>query len=90
MDSKKLGMFAAAALTVLASQANAGEAAKKDAKAAKGGEVCVSNTCAGNGGKCKGHAIPDVKDKAACDAKKDATWKKLEANAAPHADGHKH
>lgn len=91
MDSKKLGMFAAAALTVLAAQANAGEAAKKDAKAAaKGGEVCVSNTCAGNGGTCKGHAIPDVKDEAACKAKKDTTWKKLEANAAPKADGHKH
>lgn len=73
MDSKKLGMFAAAALTVLASQANAKEV-KKAAKAttAKGEMVCA-NTCGGvSGSGCGGKVLVEKgsKDKAACEKAK--------------------
>jgi hypothetical protein len=80
MDSKKLGMFAAAALTVLASQANAGEKKAAPAAAAKAdGEMVCVGTCAPG---CQGQVKKDLKDQAACEAK-NGTWTSKKAAKAP-------
>jgi hypothetical protein len=93
MDSKKLGMFAAAALTVLASQANAGEKKAAPAAAAKAdGEMVCVGTCAPG---CQGQVKKDIKDQAACEAKKGnwtakAAEKPKDAKAEGKAHDHKH
>ncbi|HET9237115.1 MAG TPA: hypothetical protein VFO10_07685 [Oligoflexus sp.] len=92
MDSKKLGMFAAAALTVLASQANAGDKKAAPAAAAKAsGEMECVGTCAPG---CGGKIREGVKDAAACkEAKGNWTAKAADKSAAPKegkAHGHEH
>lgn len=93
MDSKKLGMFAAAALTVLAAQASAKDNKAAPAAAAKadGEMVCMGN-CTPT---CKGQEKKDLKDKASCEAK-NGTWASKadkaskEAPAESHGKDHKH
>lgn len=92
MDSKKLGLFAAAALTVLATQANAGNAAKKDAKSAvkADGEMVCASSCAPN---CAGKTLDTAKDQAACEGAKGKWITKAEfkkQNAGKKADAHDH
>ncbi len=89
MDSKKLGMFAAAALTVLATQASA--EGKKEAKptAVKAtGEAQCFGSCQPS---CKGQVKTDIKDKAACTAAKGTWATKAEYEAKEGKGGeHKH
>lgn len=73
MNSKKLGLFAAAAVAVLAGQANANDAHKAKGKDAAAAEVCT-NACSGKEGNEKGTCGGKVqykteKTKEACDAK---------------------
>ncbi|HYX36485.1 MAG TPA: hypothetical protein VE954_25540 [Oligoflexus sp.] len=88
MNSKKLGMIAAAALTVVAAQANAA-----DKKAVKAGEasVCASTCGAPPSNNCGGKVHEGIKDEPACKAK-NGTWmskaefeKKAAAAKAPEA-----
>jgi hypothetical protein len=99
MNSKKLGMFAAAALTVLASQASAGEA-NKDAKATANVEGVCANTCGSvSGSGCGGKVVVEAgsKDPAACKKANGKWMSKAEfakssapKDAAAPADAHKH
>jgi hypothetical protein len=87
METKKLGMIAAAALTVLAAQANAGEGkqAKSAKPAAANGEMCLSAQCGSAGCGNKSEML-DGKKKItnAADCKKlGGTWGKP-ATASTH------
>jgi hypothetical protein len=82
MDSKKLGIFAAAALTVLATQANANP--KQAAKAE--GEMVCSNGCAVAGKhECAGHELKAEKTEKACLAAKGKWMAKKDVKAAAPA-----
>ncbi len=78
MDSKKLGMIAAAALTILATQANA------DGKKAKGEEMVCANSC-GVAGKheCAGYTQKAEKNEKACNAAKGKWMAKKDLKALP-------
>jgi len=97
MNSKKLGMIAAAALTVVASQASASDA---KAKADKGEWVCANSCQVADKHSCAGYALKtEFKTEEACKGK--GKWMKkadvvknmesLKASGtAPAADPHKH
>jgi hypothetical protein len=96
MDSKKLGMIAAAALTVLAAQAHA-DNTKKGAKAA-GDKVCA-NGCGTADHSCAGYTeMSDHKTPEACAAAKGKWMSKAEVlknqaslkNKKGEAHGHDH
>jgi len=97
MDSKKLGMFAAAALTLLAAQANA---EGKKAAAAKAEEMTCGNTCGSvSGSGCGGKVEVEAgkKDAAACKAASGQWMSKAKlaeaqkkAETGTKADSHNH
>ncbi len=94
MNSKKLGMIAAAALTVVTAQANAAD--KKAAVKAGEAWVCESSCGAPPSNNCGGKLHEGIKDKAACETKKGA-WitkaefdKKAAAKAPEAANAHDH
>ncbi len=78
MDSKKLGMIAAAALTLLATQANA------EGKKAKGEEMVCANSCGVPGEHtCAGYTERAEKNEKACDAAKGKWMAKKDLKALP-------
>ncbi len=91
MEAKKLGMIAAAALTVLAAQANAGDnKAKKAATtqpAATTSEMCLSAKC-GSAGCANKSELKTTDDKKVADAaackKLGGKWGKPVTAAATH------